>query len=148
MAARKKVSLQLDEMTDRQLLLHVVIPSLTRLEKLVTELDSAVDDLKNAVDGVAQRLLPKIADLEAALAAAQADDANAAEAAANAQAAVAAIRAEVDALNALGTDPSTPVDTETPPADPPPIEVPADPAAGAGDGTDLPAEPPMDEPTA
>jgi len=55
---------------------------------------------------------------------------------------VAAIRAEVDALNALGSDPSTPVDPDAPPVEPPPIEVPADPSEGtdvpvdgAGDGT-------------
>lgn len=95
----------------------------------MTDLSQSVDDLKGAVDGVAQRLLPEIAALEEALASAQADDANAASAAADATAAVANIRTEVDRLNALGTDPSTPVDTDTTPVEPPPVEVPADPDA-------------------
>lgn len=95
----------------------------------MTDLSQSVDDLKGAVDGVAQRLLPEIAALEDALAAAQADDATAASVAADAQAAVANIRTEVDRLNALGTDPSTPVDTTTDPVDPPPVETPADPEA-------------------
>jgi ABC-type transporter Mla subunit MlaD len=124
--AAKKVSIPLDELTDRQLLLYVVLPKLTTMENKMSDLSASVDDLKNAVDGVAQRLLPEIAALEDALAAAQADDADAAQAAADAEAAVANIRTEVDRLNALGTDPSTPVDTETPPAEPPPVEVPAD----------------------
>jgi len=127
--AAKRVSISTTELSSEQLLLHVVIPTLNRMEKLMTELGAAVTDLQSAVDGVAQRLLPEIANLEAALAAAQADDADAAQAAADAAAAVANIRTEVDRLNALGTDPSTPVDTETPPADPPPVEVPADPEA-------------------
>lgn len=116
---------------------------LTKVAKAMTDLSQSVDDLKSAVDGVAQRLLPEIASLEEALAAAQADDADAAQAAADAEAAVANIRTEVDRLNALGTDPSTPVDTETPPVDPPEVEVPADPDAPHPDNTlpgDLPAE--------
>jgi hypothetical protein len=137
MAAKRTVSVPTTELTAEQLLLHVVIPTLNRLEKKMTELGAAVTDLQSAVDGVAQRLLPEIANLEAALAAAQADDATAAAAAADAQAAITNIRTEVDRLNALGTDPSTPVDTSTPPADPPPVEVPADPEA-----------PPVEEPPA
>ena len=125
--AAKKVSIPLTELTERQLLMYVVLPQLNSMEKKMTDLSASVDDLKNAVDGVAQRLLPEIANLEAALAAAQADDADAAQAAADAEAAVANIRTEVDRLNALGTDPSTPVDTDTPPTDPPEVEVPADP---------------------
>lgn len=141
--AAKRTSLPMTELTAEQLLLHVVIPSLNRLEKKMTDLGTAVADLQSAVDGVAQRLLPEIANLEAALAAAQADDADAAAAAADAATAVANIRTEVDRLNALGTDPSTPVDTETPPVEPPPVEVPADPNAPVVDNTlpgDLPVE--------
>jgi peptidoglycan hydrolase CwlO-like protein len=144
MAAKKRVSISVDQLTTRQLLLHVVIPTLTVMEKKMTDLSQSVEDLKSAVDGVAQRLLPEIAALEEALAAAQADDADAAAAAADAQAAVANIRTEVDRLNALGTDPSTPVDTETPPAEPPEVEVPADPDAPHVDNTlpgDLPQDP-------
>ena len=144
MAARKRVSIPTDELTDRQLLLYVVLPTLNSLEKKMTDLSQSVDDLKNAVDGVAQRLLPEIAALEEALAAAQADDADAAQAAADAEAAVANIRTEVDRLNALGTDPSTPVDTETPPAEPPEVEVPADPNAGDHVDNTLPGDLPSD----
>lgn len=143
MAAKRTATLPTTMLSAEQLLIYVVIPTLNRLEKKMTDLGSAVADLQSAVDGVAQRLLPEIANLEAALAAAQADDADAAQAAADASAAVANIRAEVDRLNALGTDPSTPVDTETPPVDPPEVEVPADPEAPAPDQTlpgDLPAE--------
>ena len=147
MAAKRTTSLPTTELTAEQLLLHVVIPTLNRLEKKMTELSAAVTDLQSAVDGVAQRLLPEIAALEEALAAAQADDADAAAAAADATAAIANIRTEVDRLNALGTDPSTPVDTETPPAEPPVVEVPADPNAPVVDNT-LPGDLPPDEPTA
>jgi len=147
MAAKRTTSLPTTELTAEQLLLHVVIPTLNRLEKKMTELSAAVTDLQSAVDGVAQRLLPEIAALEEALAAAQADDADAAAAAADATAAIANIRTEVDRLNALGTDPSTPVDTETPPAEPPVVEVPADPDAPHVDNT-LPGDLPPDEPTA
>jgi hypothetical protein len=143
MAAKRTHSIPTTELTAEQLLVHVVIPTLNRLEMKMTDLSSSVEDLKAAVDGVAQRLLPEIAALEEALAAAQADDADAAAAAADAAAAVANIRTEVDRLNAMGTDPSTPVDTETPPADPPEVEVPADPDAPQVDNTlpgDLPAE--------
>src|SRR3954467_1467351 len=141
MARRRSASIPLDEMTSRQLLLNVVIPTLTRLENKMSDLGTAVTDLQSAVDGVAQRLLPEIASLEAALAAAQADDADAAAAAADASAAVANIRTEVDRLNALGSDPSTPVDTETPPAEPPAVEVPADPDAPHADQS-LPGDQP------
>lgn len=116
-----------DELTDELLadlskraLLLLNTRLLLDLRNNMSDLDQAVDDLKAAVDGVAQRLLPKIQELEAALAEGDSDAADA----------VAAIRAEVDALNALGTDPTTPVDTEATPVDPPEIEVPADPDAG------------------
>lgn len=102
----------------------------------MAELTEAVESLKGAIDGVAQRLLPQIQTLEAALAAAQADDADAAAAFAEATSASAAIRTEVDRLNALGTDPTTPVDVDPEtPVDPPPVEVPADPEAPSEDGT-------------
>jgi hypothetical protein len=97
----KSIRIPLSRLSPRQLLLY----NTSLLQKVVakmTELGGAVEDLQSAVDGVAQRLLPKIADLENALSAAQADDADAAAAAADAQAAVAAIRQEVDALNASG----------------------------------------------
>ena len=142
--AAKKVSIPLTELTGRQLLLYVVLPSLTTLENKMTDLSQSVDDLKGAVDGVAQRLLPEIAALEDALAAARADDADAAAVAADAEAAVANIRTEVDRLNALGTDPSTPVDTETPPVDPPDVEVPADPNDSPHPDQTLPGDLPAD----
>jgi hypothetical protein len=142
-SAEKYIRVLLSNATNHQLLV-AILERLDSLEASVSELSQSVTDLQGAVDGVAQRLLPHIADLEAALAAAQADDATAAQAQADAQAAVAAIRAEVDALNALGTDPSTPVDTDAPPVEPPPVEVPADPDAPHADQTlpgDLPTDP-------
>jgi hypothetical protein len=138
--AEKTISIPLSKLTPKQILLYNT-RLLTKVLKTMTDLGSAVADLQAAVDGVAQRLLPKVADLEAALAAAQADDADAAAAAADANAAVAAIRSEIDALNALGTDPSTPVDTEAPPVEPPPVEVPADPEAPV---LETPVEEPVD----
>jgi hypothetical protein len=140
--AEMMVRVPLSKLSLKQILIYNT-RLLTKVAKAMTDLSQSVDDLKSAVDGVAQRLLPEIASLEEALAAAQADDADAAQAAADAEAAVANIRTEVDRLNALGTDPSTPVDTETPPVDPPEVEVPADPDAPVVDNTlpgDLPAE--------
>jgi hypothetical protein len=140
--AEVTIRIPLSKLSPRQIMLYNT-QLLTKVLKTMTELGGAVADLQAAVDGVAQRLLPEIASLEEALAAAQADDADAAQAAADAAAAVANIRAEVDRLNALGTDPSTPVDTEVEPVEPPPVEVPADPNAPVVDNTlpgDLPAE--------
>lgn len=138
----QSVRLKLSELSARQLLQYNT-RLLIEMRDLMSELSQSVEDLQGAVDGVAQRLLPEIASLEEALAAAQADDADAAAIAADAQAAVSNIRTEVDRLNALGSDPSTPVDTETPATDPPEVEVPADPDAPHPDQTlpgDLPAE--------
>jgi hypothetical protein len=87
------------------------------MERHVAALTDSIDALKSAVDGVAQRLLPKLTALEEALAAAQADDADAAALLADAETAAAAIRVEVDRLNALGADPTTPVDESAPDAD-------------------------------
>jgi len=143
--AEKRISISLSDLSPKQLLQYNT-RLLQKVLKTMTDLGSAVADLQAAVDGVAQRLLPHIADLEAALAAAQADDADAAQAQADAAAAVANIRTEVDRLNALGTDPSTPVDVETPPADPPVVEVPADPSAPVDEAPveEPPAEEPVD----
>lgn len=137
------VRLPLSELSARQLLQYNT-QLLIEMRNLMSDLSQSVDDLQSAVDGVAQRLLPEIAALEEALAAAQADDADAAAIAADANAAVANIRTEVDRLNALGTDPSTPVDTETPATDPPEVEVPADPDAGAHVDNTLPGDLPAD----
>src|ERR1700750_1794765 len=134
MAREKTVRLKLSELSVRQLLMYNT-QLLIEVRTLMNDLSSAVADLQSAVDGVAQRLLPEIQALEDALAAAQADDADAAALAADAEAAVANIRTEVDRLNALGTDPSTPVDTDTTPVDPPEVEVPADPDAPHPDNT-------------
>jgi len=130
------VQVPIRELTERQLLRlmvaqqRTIIENQRRMEERMSDLTAAVDDLKGAVDGVAQRLLPKLRDLEAALADAQsrlsdalADDAEAAQVFADAQAAAQEIRTEVGRLNALGADPSTPVDTDTDPVEPPPVEV-------------------------
>lgn len=100
------------ELTERAILLRV-LSRLEALEGKVSDLSTAVDDLKVSVDGVASRLLPKVAALEASLADAQAtiaSDATAAAASlADAASAVSGIRADIDELNALGADPTTPV---------------------------------------
>lgn len=116
----------------KQLML-AVYESQLRMELMMSELSTAVTDLQNAVDGVAQRLLPKIEELEAAngtleeaLSAALADDAEAAAALEDAKAATAAIRAQVDELNGLGADPSTPVDSGAHPDNTLPNEIPVE----------------------
>jgi uncharacterized coiled-coil protein SlyX len=107
----------------KQLLL-AVYESQLRLEKTVSELSAAVADLKNSVDGVAERLLPLIENLEAnnanleqRLSDALADDAEAAAAFQEIKDATAEIRGQVDELNAMGNDPSTPVDPDQPHVD-------------------------------
>ena len=131
---QKHIRVAYADATDRQLLLHVVDrlisleTQLLQMEKTMSDLSASVDALKGAVDGVAQRLLPQISVLEAALVAAQADDANAAVALADAVAASTAIRVEVDRLNALGASPATPVDPAAPNADVVPVvDVPSEP---------------------
>lgn len=119
------VEVSVDDLSDRQMLRLVLQQQdeiLTRIESLeahVANLSEAVEELKASVDGVAQRLLPKIEAAEAALAtahqqleAALADDEAAAALFAEAEAAVASIRTETDRLNALGADPSTPIEPD------------------------------------
>lgn len=114
------ITVDVSDATPQQLLVEALRKldlTLTRLDTLETrmsELTENVTALKGAVDGVAQRLLPKVAALETALASAQADDASAAETLAEATAAAADIRTEVDRLNALGASPTTPVDPAAP----------------------------------
>lgn len=131
-----RVPVAVRDLTDRQLLLHVLemqhltLTKIDQLEDRMTALTEATDALKAAIDGVAQRLLPKVAALESALASALSDDADAAAVLADAQAAAADIRTEVDRLNALGAEPSTPVDpAPAEPVDPPEVEVPSEPEA-------------------
>jgi len=78
----------------------------------------------------------QVAALETALAAAQADDAAAASTLAEAATATAAIRTEVDRLNALGAEPSTPVDESAPDAGTTP-ELEAPPSEPAADLSEL-----------
>lgn len=133
----------LRDLTTRQMLREIMRTQQEILDQLsstggnVSELDVAVEELQAAVDGVAQRLLPKIQELEAALT--EAEDALADAIASNdgAQEAIDAmhaaagdIREEVGRLNALGADPSTPIDTDPEdPIEPPPVDVEPDPDA-------------------
>jgi TolA-binding protein len=90
-----------EDATTRQLLAAIYRQGI-RLEQRMSELSAEVDQL----DGVAQRLLPQLQALEA-----QRDSLSA-----DAAAAVDNIRNEVDQLNAMGADPTTPVaGSETPP---------------------------------
>lgn len=153
------VTLKISELSEKQLLVLIarqqrqIIASNQRMEARMSDLTAAVDDLKGAVDGVAQRLLPQIRDLEAALTDAEsrlstalADDEAAAEVFADAQAAAAAIRTEVGRLNALGAEPETPVDVDpSDPVDPPPVDVEPDPNAPHPDQS-LPGDQPYVDP--
>lgn len=115
--------------------MDAVLKKLTKLEEQMSGLTESVDALKGAVDGVAQRLLPQVEALEAALSATQdklakalEDDAEAASVLADSNAATAAIRTEVDRLNALGAEPETPVETDpTDPVEPPVVDEPSTP---------------------
>lgn len=121
-----------------------IMRKLNKLEVLMSGLSESVDALKGAVDGVAQRLLPQVEALEAALADSQtklaealSDDAEAAAVLADATDATAAIRTEVDRLNALGAEPETPVDTDpADPVEPPVVDEPSEPV----DDTPAPAD--------
>lgn len=129
--------------TTKQLLIAVlgrldnIDARLEQVETRMSNLTENVQALKGAVDGVAQRLLPQIQTLKDALAAAQADDDVAAGVLADSIAAADALGVEVDRLNALGTDPSTPVDPDAPnEGDVPDVEVPADGGDGGDNGGD------------
>ncbi len=148
----KSVLAEAAGLTERQLLVQLVVQQtecidrIKSLEALMAELSEAVSQLQVAVDGVAQRLLPRADQLEAALAetqsrleAALADDEQAASLMAEATQAAADIRAQVDELNALGADPSTPVEpTPEEPTEPTPEE-PID-----GEPTPVDENPPTD----
>lgn len=121
MARSKKLDLK--DASERQILVAIYENQL-RLENAMSELSAVVADLKNSVDGVAERLLPLIenleannANLEARLADALADDEEAARLVQEVKDATAEIRGQVDELNALGNDPSTPVDPDQPHVD-------------------------------
>ncbi len=141
---RRNVSVPIRELTDRQLLLHLAetveeqTNATNRMEKQMATLKTAISDLQNAVDGVAVRLNGLVEPLRQSLveyqervSALELEDATQVaeleRLGAEAQAAVDEIGAQVDELNALGADPSTPVEPE--PVDPEPTpEEPVDPA--------------------
>lgn len=144
------VRIEASHLSDRQLLQqilvmqHNTIHAVMTLEDRVANLTEAVDQLRGAVDGVAQRMLPRLLEAESALAETQAllenalaDDEEAARLFESVTQAVFDIHTEVDRLNALGTDPSTPVDVDAEPTDPPDVEVPSNPnedSGGEGEG--------------
>ena len=127
----EEVPVPLNELTDRQLHLHLVslytkhARVLERLESFMANLTESVAALQGAVDNVAIRLATRVATLSdavaAAVAAGAADEAALQEALTEAQAAADAINAEIAELNSLGAEPDVPVapvtdDEDLPPA--------------------------------
>ena len=118
MARRKpRVSLPLDQLTTRQLVLYLI----DTLEKQMADLDKSVSDLEAAVDNINVRFAGELQTLQTALAEAHqaladeelddaAKDQALEEALAQADSAAQRIRSQVDELNSIGADPSTPVD--------------------------------------
>lgn len=111
MAAKKRVSLALEELNDHQLLLHVVLPALTSMEKKMADLNQSVADLEAAVDNINSRFAAQLVNLQSALdaanAAADASNTELQQALSDAQAASDAIEGQVSELNSIGADPST-----------------------------------------
>lgn len=125
------VDVPLEEMTDRQLLLHIARYVESQVI-LMAELDQSVADLQAAVDAVAQRfndvvgpLNQALADAQVAVAALQVDDAathqQLLDALNNAQAAANEIEAQVSELNAVGAPAPAPEPAPEPAPTEPPV---------------------------
>lgn len=131
MAERYRVTLRLEELTDRQLHLHHIRlleeqnALLKSLERHMADLQQSVSDLQEAVDGVNARVAGQVQSLTDALGAANqaladealddaAREAALTDALAEAQAAADAIQGQVEELNAIGAEPDVPVEPETP----------------------------------
>lgn len=112
----KKLSIDARDATPKQLLV-AIYQSMIRMEERMSALTDSVEALQSAIDGVAARLLPQLQALQAE------KDALSAEA----QGAVDSIQSGIDELNALGTDPSTPVDPGNAGNEAPAVETQADP---------------------
>jgi predicted nucleic acid-binding Zn-ribbon protein len=127
MAPQRRVLLPLDQLTDRQIHLHLIslydgiLTTLTSLEKQMADLNQSVADLEAAVDSINERFARQLLTLKGALDSAnqaladeelddQAKDAALQEALGNAQAAADQISEQVKELNEIGADPETPVE--------------------------------------
>jgi len=127
MTTRSKVSLPLDELTDRQIHLHLIdlfesqVTTLKSLEHKMADLTQSVADLETAVDAINVRFADALVGLQAALDTAttaladmtvddEAQKAALAQALADAQAAADAVSGQVTELNAIGAAPEVPVE--------------------------------------
>jgi peptidoglycan hydrolase CwlO-like protein len=120
MARRKpRVSLPLDQLTTRQLVLYLI----DTLEKQMADLNQSVAELEAAVDAINVRFATELQNLQHALDAANealaaeelddaAKDAALQEALAEASSAALAITNQVAELNAIGAEPTTPVEPD------------------------------------
>jgi peptidoglycan hydrolase CwlO-like protein len=120
MARRKpRVSLPLDQLTTRQLVLYLI----DTLEKQMSDLNQSVADLEAAVDSINVRFATELQTLQHALDAANealaaeelddaAKDAALQEALGEASAAALSIANQVAELNAIGAEPTTPVEPD------------------------------------
>lgn len=143
----RRVSLPLDELTDRQLhvyhirLLAEQTATLKALEHQMADLNQSVADLEAAVDSINVRFATEVQNLQTALADANqaledeelddaAKDQALADALAAADAAASAIDSQVEELNAIGAEPDVPVEPEEQPAEETPAEGKETPAEG------------------
>ena len=154
------VLIDVDKLSSRQLH-HVVITmletqalTLQRLDTFMTDLTASVASLQTAVDGVAVRFASQLVPLTEALATAQsaldalqvqddADKAALAAALADASTAADSINSDVSQLNALGADPSAPVEP-VPVEELPPVDTTTDPAPTDGSVDPAPTDTPVD----
>lgn len=139
--ATRRISLPVDQLTDRQIHLHLIglyerqVAVLESLEKHMADLNQSIADLETAVDNINTRFAGQLLTLKSAL-----DDAHQAladeelddaakdqalqEALANAESAANQINTQVQELNAIGSEPETPVEPDETPVDETPIEPP------------------------
>jgi hypothetical protein len=141
------VCLDVNDLSERQLLLHV-LSRINDLEVAMSSLTETVTELQGAIDGLAQRFAGKLAALETAQAALtqaladdQTDEAEIARLTAEIADATTGLRTVLDQANALGAEPSTPVDETEPNVDiVPDVEVVSEPVVDAEAPTDTPAD--------
>jgi peptidoglycan hydrolase CwlO-like protein len=124
---QRRVSLPIDQLTDRQIHIHLIglyekqVTILTSLEHQMADLNQSVADLEVAVDAINVRFADALVGLQSALDAAtssladmtvddEAQKAALTQALADAQAASDTISGQVTELNAIGAAPEVPVE--------------------------------------
>lgn len=143
MARQRRVSIPLNELTDRQVHLHLIglyeelVSTLKSMEHQMADLNQSVADLEQAVDSINARFAGQLLSLKEALDAAnqaladeelddEATQQALTEALAQAESAANQINSQVQELNAIGNEPDTPVEPDPSPVDETPIEPPAE----------------------